>query len=217
MEDRNERPDETSNLPMITLLVLVGLILALLYTGYEYYVDSPENTKAALEQKAANKEVSKSETIATSESEDTKSEDVNKEPEATKEAEKVVAEVEKEKVAEPIEKPKVESKKLVAEIPEGGIVIPHVVAKGETFFGVANRFNLKSDILRALNPDVDPTTIKEGMKLKVKIKAKHTVGPGDVLRVVAEKYNISKKQLMDANKLTKDFSKRGDELLIPFK
>jgi LysM repeat protein len=35
--------------------------------------------------------------------------------------------------------------------------------------------------------------------------------------VVAKKYDISKKALMDANKLTKDFAKRGDELIIPLK
>jgi LysM repeat protein len=71
--------------------------------------------------------------------------------------------------------------------------------------------------LKAINPDIDSKNIKEGDKLKVKIRSKHTIGPGDILSVVAKKYDITKKALMDANKLDKDFSKRGDVLIIPLK
>jgi LysM repeat protein len=42
------------------------------------------------------------------------------------------------------------------------------------------------------------------------------VGPGDVLRVVASKYGISKDALMKANGKTKDFAERGEKLTIPF-
>lgn len=201
MEDKNQRPEEVSNIPTITLIVLVLLIISLLYVGYGYFSDEPELAKTELS------------TTKTNESELEKSEPTEKtEAEATNKLE------EKPKVKEtPKEEPK-ETKKLVAEIPSGGLVIPHLVQSGETFFGIANRYNLKSDVLRALNPEIDPQNLKVGVtKLKVKIQAKHTVGPGDILSVVAKKYDISKKALMDANKLTKDYSKRGDELLIPLK
>jgi LysM repeat protein len=206
MEERNQRPEEASKLPIITLLVLVGFILAMLYVGYEYFSDSPEISKT---------EISKITDEATAkESEDEATAVAPKEKEVTK----TKPEVKVEKKVEEVEKPKPEPKKLVAEIPSGGIIIPHIVQNGETFFGIANRYNLKADVLRALNPDVDPQALKVGVtKLKVKVKAKHTVGPGDILSVVAKKYDITKKQLMDANKLTKDFSKRGDELIIPLK
>jgi LysM repeat protein len=201
MEENNQRPEEVSNLPTITLIVLVLLILSLLYVGYGYFSDEPEITKTEVVKEidnAAEAEISEPVTDKT-------------------EAKTSEKKEEKAKPKEETEKPK-ETKKLVAEIPSGGIVIPHTVQEGETFFGIANRFNLKADVLRALNPDVDPQTLKVGVtRLKVKIKAKHTVGPGDILSVVAKKYDITKKALMDANKLTKDFAKRGDELLIPLK
>jgi LysM repeat protein len=201
MEENNQRPEEVSNLPTITLIVLVLLILSLLYVGYGYFSDEPEIAKTEVVKEienAAEAEIS--------------------EPAADKaEAKTTTKKEEKAKPIEEAEKPK-ETKKLVAEIPSGGIVIPHIVQEGETFFGIANRFNLKADVLRALNPDVDPQKLKVGVtRIKVKVKAKHTVGPGDILSVVAKKYDITKKELMDANKLTKDFAKRGDELLIPLK
>jgi LysM repeat protein len=200
MEEKNQRPEEVSNIPTITLIVLVLLIVSLLYVGYGYFSDDSQPTKY----EAVTKETESSE-AEISEPAIAKTEN--------NEAKKVVSEKPK---VEP-EKPK-ETKKLVAEIPDGGMVIPHIVQSGETFFGIANRYNLKADVLQALNPDVDPQTLKVGVtRLKVKIKAKHTIGPGDILSVVAKKYDISKKALMDANKLTKDFSKRGDELIIPLK
>jgi LysM repeat protein len=48
------------------------------------------------------------------------------------------------------------------------------------------------------------------------VQAVHTVGPGDVLRVVASKYNVSKEAIMKANAKTRDFSERGEKLIIPF-
>lgn len=202
MEEKNLRPEEASNLPTITLIVLVLLILSLLYVGYGYFSDEPEIAKNELVTEKDNAaEAEKSELAQPTEANAVTEKKSEKKVTETKEA----------------EKPK-ETKKLVAEIPSGGLVIPHLVQSGETFFGIANRYNLKADVLRALNPDVDPQTLKVGVtKLKVKIKAKHTVGPGDILSVVAKKYDISKKALMDANKLTKDFAKRGDELIIPLK
>jgi LysM repeat protein len=208
MEERNQRPDEASNLPTITLAVLVLLIVSLLYVGYGYFSDdavaAPKQILTEAE-KIADGEVSGEATDGTKPQKEELTTKVEEEPK----------EEEKAKKAEDTPK---ETKKSVAEIPENGMVIPHMVQSGETFFGIANRYNLKSEVLQALNPDVDPQTLKVGVtRLKVKIKAKHTVGPGDILSVVAKKYDITKKTLMYANKLTKDYAKRGDELIIPLK
>ncbi len=201
MEERNQRPEDASKLPIITLAVLVCFILALLYTGYQYFSDGPDAPKKEIVQEPINNpdELKVSEASATNEVAKT----AKKEPEAPKK--------------EATEKPKEATKKLVAEIPDGGQLITHTVQAGETFFGIANRYNLKADVLKALNPDIDSKNIKDGNKLKVKIRSKHTIGPGDILSVVAKKYDITKKALMDANKLDKDFSKRGDVLIIPLK
>ena len=93
----------------------------------------------------------------------------------------------------------------------------YVVEKGETFNGVANRFGLTVDQLKSMNPGVS-SDVKVGItRLKVKIKAIHTVGPGDVLRVVAEKYKVSKKSIMDVNHKKEDITLRGEQLIIPLK
>jgi len=76
---------------------------------------------------------------------------------------------------------------------------------------------MKLSTLKELNPGVSETDVKAGItKLNVKAMAVHTVGPGDLLRVVAQKYGVSKESLMRANKKTKDIATRGEKLIIPF-
>ncbi len=200
MEERNIRTEESSKLPLVTLGVLVAFICALLFIGYEYFSDGPtaDIKNITEEQNAAAKEIADAEPVS--------------------KVDDTVEDKPKKEAAKAEEKAKENEKKnsKVAAIPDGGITIPHVVASGETFYGIASRYNLKTDVLQALNPDLDPTRMGIGSKLKVKIKAKHTIGPGDILSVVAKKYGISKEAIMAANKLEKDFAKRGDELIIPF-
>ena len=139
--------------------------------------------------------------------------------------------VEKAVAAKPIEKPKAEKPKVekpktevVAEKPvekvsvkPGGVSSTYTVGSGETFYGVANRYNMKLSTLKALNPGVSESDVKAGItKLNVKAMAVHTVGPGDLLRVVAQKYGVSKEALMRANKKSKDIANRGEKLIIPF-
>jgi LysM repeat protein len=81
---------------------------------------------------------------------------------------------------------------------------------------VAKRFGLTVDQLKSMNPSISDG-FKGGAKVNVKIKAIHTVGPGDVLRVVAEKYKVSKKSIMDANHKSEDVTLRGEQLVIPVK
>jgi LysM repeat protein len=139
-------------------------------------------------------------------------------------AEKPVAE--KPKVEKPVEKPKGKPTTEVAiakpeiakpKIKPGGVSSTHTVGNGETFYGVANRYNMKLATLKALNPGVSENDVKAGVtKLNVKAMAVHTVGPGDVLRVVAQKYGVSKEALMRANRKDKDIATRGEKLIIPF-
>lgn len=147
-------------------------------------------------------------------------------------AEKPVVEkpkVEKPVAAKPVEKPKekpVEKHKaeVVAEKPvekasvkPGGVSSTYTVGAGETFYGVANRYNMKLSTLKELNPGVSESDVKAGItRLNVKAMAVHTVGPGDVLRVVAQKYGVSKEAIMRANKKSKDIANRGEKLIIPF-
>ena len=54
-------------------------------------------------------------------------------------------------------------------------------------------------------------------ELNVKIQAIHTVGPGDIMRKVAEKYGVSKQAIMDANHKKDDITLRGEVLIITLK
>lgn len=136
-----------------------------------------------------------------------------------------MAEKPKEKPVEKV-KPKDKPKPEVADekteivrpkIKPGGVASKYTVGAGETFYGVASRYNMKINTLKELNPGVSESDIKAGVtKLNVKAMAVHTVGPGDVLRVVAQKYGVSKEAIMRANKKDKDIAQRGEKLIIPF-
>lgn len=226
-EQRNERPKEPArNLPMAVLLVLVGIICALLYIGWKYMSDDtsggddltavPADTVA----KAISNQPEEEETTPTETTSNT-TPTANGLPEVSvpkvgDKNEATAVKEEKPKEEKPKEeKPKEEKPKV--EIPAGGETYTHTVGEGETFFGIANRYNIKKETLKAMNPGVDESGIKIGVtKLKVRIKAVHTVGPGDIIRVVSNKYGVSQTLIMQANKKTKNYAARGEKLIIPF-
>ena len=236
-EQRNERPKEASkNLPMAVLLVLVGIICMLLYIGWKYFNDdsatADELTPAPADSVAKMKTPKMTEdNLATATN--TKTEESkeglppitvpkigDKKATVNKVAaipEKVVSKVEKKVETKPVEKPKPEPAK-VAVTPKSGETYTHSVGEKETFYGIANRYNISNATLKKLNPDIDPEKgVKVGVtKLKIPVKAIHTVGPGDVLRVVSLKYHVPVSLIMAANKKTKNYAERGEQLIIPF-
>lgn len=269
----NPRPTGSSRLPALTLVVLVGLIAALLYVGYDYITDdtngSDELTSMPLDT-ASQQPLAQNdpEMLMSPEEVDTSSQPAPVDlSQATPPADAPVPDAAAEDVAEdnrettagkpgpaekkettekvaaarptmkpaaekPAEKPK--EKKPDADKPKvdkpteavavvkpkikaGGVASSYTVGAGETFYGVANRYNMKLSTLKELNPGVSESDVKAGITtLKVKAMAVHTVGPGDVLRVVAQKYGVSKEALMRANKKSKDIATRGEKLIIPF-
>ncbi|MCU0324857.1 MAG: LysM peptidoglycan-binding domain-containing protein [Spirosomaceae bacterium] len=229
-EDRppkNERPkDDSKSLPILVLGVLIAIICALFYIGWDLMSDDPsvaedftpnvadsvankipneadpeENTNADTTSTATSSGSLPPLTLPKGDGKKTETATATTKPEETKPAEKAKT--------EPVEQPKVE-------IPAGSESYSYLVGDGETFNGIANRFNLKPQTLKSLNGNVDPNGIKVGVtKLKVPIQAIHTVGPGDILRVVAKKYGITVEALMAANKKTKNRADRGEKLIIP--
>lgn len=104
-----------------------------------------------------------------------------------------------------------------AKVAGGSATVTHTVADGQTFYGIANRYNVKWETLKKLNPEVEDVNIKVGVtKLRIPVRAIHTVGPGDILRVVAQKYGVTVEQLMAANGKTKNSATRGEKLVIPY-
>ena len=231
MEDkRNPRPvEESSQVPNITLLVLLGLIAALLYVGWQYLkedsISDNELTNAGTDSIAVIDNNRESPVVAEAAS-DEENEDQEKVKESEEKKPKSKEEHKKEE-KKPESKDKATTKTKV-EKSDGskaldvslskGETITHVVQAGETFFGISNRYNLKWQSLQKLNPSVNPEGIKVGVtKLKVRVLKVHTVGSGDVLRVIAQKYGVSKALIMQANKKTKDITEKGEKLIIPLK
>jgi len=200
-EERNRKPKTTgTNTPAIVLGILFGIVVLLLYAGWNLMSDDASNIT---DMKSMEKIDS------------TDSDVVETSTPIAEEREEIVEESEPEPApvvaaAKPVETPAKSTYK--------GETAIHVVTEGETFFGIANKFNTSSDNLKALNPDVNPNGIKVGVtKIKVPVQAVHTVGPGDILRVVASKYGITLEALMAANGKKKNNAQRGEKLLIPHK
>jgi LysM repeat protein len=232
-EKRNRRPEESSKLPYISLGVLVFLIAGLLYVGYEYLVDDAadvndllntplDTTGRELQPIPGSEEMPAAPAASTEPS--TADPALVEDQVATATPKPALDEASDEKPAsKPItqkpETPKETPKKSEPVSDVGGVEITHTVQAGETFYGIANRYNLNKSTLKGINPQIadESKDVKSGVtKIKVRVQAVHTVGPGDILRVVAAKYGVTVAQLMAANKKTKNISERGEKLIIPF-
>lgn len=235
----------SSTLPAITLIVLAGLIVALLYVGYEYVADDTggaeeltnvalDTTTRSLASQGDPELITPLDTLSDTTSTPTPvdlsqanppveepSNDATVEDVAEDNREKTEGKPTAEELEKPVENPKpVPAEEKPVEkiaVKSGGVSSSHIVDAGETFYGIANRYNMKLSTLKELNPDVTEDQVKSGVtKLKVKAMAVHTVGAGDVLRVVAQKYGVSKEAIMRANGKSKDLATRGEKLVIPF-
>jgi LysM repeat protein len=201
LEDRNPKPEETSqNLPMAVLITLVGIVCLMLYVGWQMISDEPSKVSDINpEMQSAPKE------------------EVNQEAEDVEVIVDEVPDIEMPKATTKTIPTATETPKAVTKSTGKGINYTHKVAAGETFFSIATRYNLSTATLQSNNKSVNASSIKGGStKLTIPIQAIHTVGPGDIIRVVAGKYGVSVEQIMKANAKTKNFAKRGEELIIPF-
>lgn len=202
--------EENSKLPVITLGILLLTLVGLIAVGFEHFV-SPDKDELIRAEKFV-------------ESEEVATDAVQVEIDSTVDAadslivpkDSIIGKSEEEELAE--QKKEAEAEVVPEVATPAGKSHAITVEKGETFSAVARKFGLKVDQLKAMNPGVNPDGIKSGStKLNVKIQALHTVGPGDILRVVAEKYGVSKQAIMEANHKKDDVTLRGEVLVIPLK
>lgn len=194
------KESESSNLPLVTLFVLIGTVVALLFVGYEHFL-GPETSSLAKAEKVQvdEDELPMEDIVSSTVIRDTTSTDTTSVDQDAVDLNQQKKEAEAEKVPE-----------VTVEEPSGKS-FTYQADPGESAETIAKHFGLTVDQLKAMNP----TGVKGGSKVKVKVQAIHIVGKGDVLRVVAEKYHISKKALMDANHKKEDVTMRGEELVIP--
>lgn len=199
------KESSSSNLPAITLLILLATLAGLVFVGYEHFL-GPQTDQLVKAEKDLDEDETYLGDVATTMVVDSTME-INQDTTKSVDTSTVdLAQQKKEAEAEVVPaEPTVEE--------PAGKPYSYQSANGETASSIATRFGLTEDQVKAMNPG----GIKVGSKVKVKIKATHTVGPGDVLRVVAEKYKVSKKSLMEANNKKEDITLRGEQLVIPLK
>jgi LysM repeat protein len=198
------KESSSANLPVITLMILLATLAGLVFVGYEHFL-GPQMDQLAKAEKPLEEDETYLGDVATSMVVDST---MDIAPDTTKLADTAsidLAKQKKEAEAEVVPK--------VTEAEPAGKSHSYQATSGETAASVAARFGLTEDQVKAMNPG----GIKSGSNVKVKIKALHTVGPGDVLRIVAEKYKVSKKSLMEANQKKEDLTLRGEQLVIPLK
>lgn len=187
-EDRNKRPQEASkNLPMAVLITLIGIVCLLLYIGWEMISDDAAEI-----------------------SDLAPSTQLVQEHEPLEEEVTPPLDEEEDEVQEEMPAP-------AAKVVDGAKTANHTVASGETFFSIASRYNISVETLQAYNSGVSPNSLKAGTRLTVPVETIHTVGPGDILRVVGGKYGVTVDAIMKANGKTKNYAERGEKLIIPLK
>ncbi|QHT67006.1 Stp1/IreP family PP2C-type Ser/Thr phosphatase [Rhodocytophaga rosea] len=199
---------------LIVLGVLVGIVFILFIIGYDQMSDVTPATS----------ELSQEQPGATTADEET-SEDIETEAVATEEpspAKPISTTTEKPSVVKKVnkeEKTATTANTTTKTAAGQETYITHTVRAGETFSSVARRYNVTNQSLQSWNPSIKDQgkDLKSDVtQLRVKVRARHTVGAGDVLNVVAKKYGVSKELIMAANAKTADRASRGEVLVIPF-
>ncbi len=93
----------------------------------------------------------------------------------------------------------------------------HVVAAGETLYGISHRYDLPVDSLLALNQGLaDPIQVGDSLRLPQAFAFQnYTVRRGDTLAKIGRSYGVGVQAIMRANELRSDRIAIGQQLRIP--
>ncbi len=210
LKNKSSKPD----IALILLCGLAALTIGLFIAGWKYMSSQPvENSELTSVQADTTPEAAETDAEAIDGETNVPAEPVADKPKITDgKPETPVAVRPKEKAKD------IPKAKETATTTSAGSTYAHTVRAGETFLGIANRYNLKSETLKSLNPQIkdEAKDLKSDVtQLKIRVRAVHTVGPGDIMNVVSRKYDVPKKLIMAANKKTADRTERGEKLVIP--
>lgn len=117
------------------------------------------------------------------------------------------------------------------------VTAKHLVASGETLYGIARKYNISTDAISKANPQLKGHNIISGTYLNIPVKADsdagraaaahaaaheptgptYTIQRGDTLARIARKHKISTAKLMKLNNLSEKDARRikpGDKLKV---
>ncbi|MFV0481594.1 MAG: LysM peptidoglycan-binding domain-containing protein [Campylobacteraceae bacterium] len=94
----------------------------------------------------------------------------------------------------------------------------HTVAKGDSFYKIASKYNVKQKMIKDFN-NINSDTLKIGQKLVIPSMAKdakfYVIKNGDTLTSISSKYKTSVQSIVLANDLQGSTIYPGDKLAIP--
>ncbi|QHS23857.1 LysM peptidoglycan-binding domain-containing protein [Virgibacillus sp. MSP4-1] len=94
-------------------------------------------------------------------------------------------------------------------------MVIYVVKAGESLYDIAQRYQVSTDELIALNQLDQPSQLVVGQALVVPVN-QYTVQPGESLYVIGQKFNVPYQQLAEANQISlNDSLQIGQTLTIP--
>jgi len=113
-----------------------------------------------------------------------------------------------------------------------GVMIEHVIVKGDVFETLATKYGVSVRDIQAANPNLQPTRLKIGDKVKIPPKSvaaarngttvtaadsadTYTVKSGDVLSKIAAAHHTTVKELQKLNNLATTQIKVGQKLKLP--
>jgi LysM repeat protein len=214
---KNAPPAEgSSTLPKAVLAILLGIIVLLLFIGWQYLNDTPSNAEEMIPTQPDVVSAQMDDAVEYSDDAvEYGDEPTQSLPDISLPSSGVITDENTAPAEEEILVSKPEP--IVSNTNTGEANYTHKVVGGETFYSIANQYNVSVNTLKSYNSSIDPSNIKVNItKITVPVQAIHVVGPGDILRVVAKKYDVSLQVLMKANGRTKNSAQRGEKLVIPF-
>ncbi len=97
--------------------------------------------------------------------------------------------------------------------------IIHTVRKGQTLYGVAERYAIEIPHIRAANPDVDVTDLQVGQTVRIPMRAVgvrvHEVQRSETLYSIGKEYGVSVDRILERNPKANSGIEPGDRLWIP--
>ena len=90
----------------------------------------------------------------------------------------------------------------------------HRIARGETLYSIAKKYNVTVDLLQRSNGITDPTRLRSGQELT--IPRAHVMRKGDTIYSVGRKYGVTPALILAANEILDPTNVRiGQVLVVP--